>query len=273
VIGGAIDCQGWGASYAAPFPSNSIDSSQFTDNVAHGGAGGYSQSGSSGGTGGFVWGGDVCASGTLAISDSTFTGAQAFGGDGGVDHVAVSGAAGGSVLGGSLALLNTLITGGPSIVTDSLANVTVQGATAQGGQGGSGGNAGVGGAAEGGGIALSVPNNPSGHLSTSISKTTIANNTALGGTGGLIVSFNPAHAAGGDARAGGLFVDASSVVALDGGSITGNQADGGPWGKTGTDKGLGGGVYLAALGSTKKKTTISGNFASTSNPDIFGTFS
>ena len=63
-------------------------------------------------------------------------------------------------------------------------------------------------------------------------------------------------------------------------SITNNAADGGLGGSAtmgGTvgdnGQGIGGGVYLAGTGSTKKNTTISGNFASASDNNVYGTFS
>ena len=70
------------------------------------------------------------------------------------------------------------------------------------------------------------------------------------------------------------------MIALSGALITGNQADGGsagaggPGGSSGdSGSGLGGGVYLAGIGSTKKNTVIAGNSASTGDNNVYGTFS
>lgn len=66
-------------------------------------------------------------------------------------------------------------------------------------------------------------------------------------------------------------MDPDSTVALNGDVIIGNLADGGSGAMGGS--GLGGGVYLSGTGSTRKNTTIAGNSASTSNNDVYGTFS
>jgi len=103
---------------------------------------------------------------------------------------------------------------------------------------------------------------------------TSSGNEAVGGAGGSGVIGGD----GGDGQGGGLFVDVAATVALTGGSITNNQAIGGAygWGTTtnGTDgEGQGGGVFLTVAGSTRSGTIISGNSASTSGNNIFGTFS
>jgi hypothetical protein len=116
-------------------------------------------------------------------------------------------------------------------------------------------------------------------LSVTISGSTISNNIAFGGYGDVGGAFGDGGNAG-NAEGGGLFVDASSVVALSGSLVTGNQAFGGFGGFGGTGgnggnngSGLGGGVYLAGTGSTRTKTTIAGNSASTAGNDVYGTFS
>jgi hypothetical protein len=69
------------------------------------------------------------------------------------------------------------------------------------------------------------------------------------------------------------------MVALSGVLVTGNQADGGLGGDGGTggndgDGGSGfGGVDLAGTGSTRTRTIIAGNSASTGGDDVYGTFS
>ncbi len=60
--------------------------------------------------------------------------------------------------------------------------------------------------------------------------------------------------------------------------ITGNRAQGGAAGVGATSgtagQGIGGGLYLAPGSTTTlKKTRVAGNSASTSNDDIYGTYS
>ena len=53
--------------------------------------------------------------------------------------------------------------------------------------------------------------------------------------------------------------------------ITGNQATGGAAGAGGQDgQGIGGGVYVISGRVSARRTTISGNHASTSHDDVFG---
>ena len=76
--------------------------------------------------------------------------------------------------------------------------------------------------------------------------------TDIGGAGGL----------GGGANAGGPAGHAGTAKA-------GNIASGG-----GVGQEVGGGLYLLAGGKvTLRNTTVTGNKAATSNPDVFGTFS
>jgi hypothetical protein len=134
---------------------------------------------------------------------------------------------------------------------------------------------GVGGTAQGGGVAL-ISQLYGGSLSASITSSVITGDSAHGGTGG----FGADGGDGGDALGGGLYVDPASIVSLQLAAITNNAADGGLGGSAisgGTvgdnGQGIGGGVYLAGTGSTKKNTTISGNSASTSGNNVYGTFS
>jgi hypothetical protein len=113
-------------------------------------------------------------------------------------------------------------------------------------------------------------------VNATISGTKITGNTATGGAGGAGgAGGNGGN--GGAAQGGGLYVDPDSTVALNGGSITVNEAIGGALGMGATDgtdgAGMGGGVFLAATGSTRKGTKTSGNFASTSGNDVSGSFS
>jgi hypothetical protein len=92
----------------------------------------------------------------------------------------------------------------------------------------------------------------------------ISGDAAIGGSGG---------------DGGGIYVDASSAVALDAIIRSGNQSDGGagglagPGGTAGDDgAGIGGGAYPAGPDSTEQGTRILGNTASTSNNDLYGQF-
>jgi hypothetical protein len=80
-------------------------------------------------------------------------------------------------------------------------------------------------------------------------------------------------ASGGDGSGGGVYV-ASGTACINHTSITGNQAVGGAAGKHGSDgQGIGGGIYIASLATAGGvDTDITGNFASTSNDDLFGVF-
>ena len=66
-----------------------------------------------------------------------------------------------------------------------------------------------------------------------------------------------------DAAIGGLFAGNSAIggSAGSGGLLGTNGANGG---------GVGGGIYLTTAGSTKKNTSVTFNFASTSDNDIHG---
>lgn len=88
----------------------------------------------------------------------------------------------------------------------------------------------------------------------------IALNVAQGGgAGGL----------GGNGEGGGLFVDANDTVALTDDLIVLNQA----LASDSNSEGIGGGVFLSSPGSTSSGTKIRGNFASTADPDVHGSFS
>jgi sugar lactone lactonase YvrE len=76
----------------------------------------------------------------------------------------------------------------------------------------------------------------------------------------------------GGAQPGGV---GGNTVAISASRITSNEAEGGASGYGGADgQGLGGGLYLTPGGTTCADvlTVIAGNYASTSDDDVFGTF-
>ena len=229
-----------------------------------GGAGGDGGQGGDGGDGGLSTGGDIVSFGNLSITSSTFLFGQALGGAGGSG---VTGGDGGAGQGGSLYLFDTAYGFPPLAFTATVTGSTVIGAVAEGGAGGSGGPSGTGGAgglAQGGGIAVSLQGN--GTFQVTVSQSDLSANAAIGGDGGS----GSVGGDGGDAEGGGLFVDPYSTVALDDDVIIGNVADGGSGATNGT--GSGGGVYLSTTGSTRKNTTIAGNWASSGDNDVYGSF-
>jgi hypothetical protein len=161
---------------------------------------------------------------------------------------------------------------------------------------------GNGGDARGGGLF-----NAFGRTGT-ISHTTIIDNTAFGGTGGVggtggglgggvlngrvsdltgapsVLTFDQSMIAGnqaiggtggcggngGNGKGGSLYVLSGSTITLTSVQVRGNQATGGAAGQAG--QGAGGGVYVQS-GATvfaDALTIISGNHASTSDDDVFG---
>jgi hypothetical protein len=97
----------------------------------------------------------------------------------------------------------------------------------------------------------------------------VINNLASGGAGGK-------GANGGNGLGGGLFVAAGTSAEIEGATFLQNQALGGDGGKAGGSdgQGVGGGIYIEplALVCLDTKTKAKHNTASTSNDDIFGTF-
>jgi hypothetical protein len=264
--GGAIDVQGFPdvPPYLPPFPLSTIASSRFVGNASIGGKGGDGGQGGDSGDGGSSTGGDIVSFGNLSITSSTFLLGRAQGGAGGSG---VTGGDGGAGQGGSLYLIDTAYGFPPLAFTDTVTGSTVIGAVAEGGPGGSGGPSGTGGAgglAQGGGIAVSLEGN--GTFQVTVSESAFSANAAIGGDGGS----GSVGGDGGDAEGGGLFVDPYSTVALDDDVIIGNVAEGGSGATNGT--GSGGGVYLSTTGSTRKNTTIAGNWASSGDNDVYGSF-
>jgi hypothetical protein len=95
-------------------------------------------------------------------------------------------------------------------------------------------------------------------------------NQAVGGAGA-------AGANGGNGFGGGLYNDGTSSLTVTGSTITGNQATGGAAGSGGTaGLGEGGGLYLAVGGAACldafTQAHVTNNHASTSDDDIFGSF-
>jgi hypothetical protein len=256
----------------APNPISTISSCTFAQNAAVGGAGG--------GSGAFTFGGAVVLEASpAAINGSKFLANQVIGGAG------AAGAAGAEADGGAIwAAGSTLTMQGDAIV----------GNRATGGAGGDnpGGTGGNGGIANGGGI-LGI-----GGESISISDTNITSNSATGGTGGqgsaagvggngqgggiavefastltLTSSFVVANVAagsagGGDGDGGGIYTTGTATLA--GTLVTLNQAEGG----SGGGQGVGGGLYIGAGSMTLTgKTAVVQNLATTSNNNIFGTYS
>jgi hypothetical protein len=151
-----------------------------------------------------------------------------------------------------------LVTGeflAPSIVTLSASDLT--GNEASGGEGVSGGHGGDG---WGGAIAGMF------QATTTVKDTTITGSLAVGGDGDT-------GANGGDGHGGGLFNDRSSALALYGCQVTQNTANGGQGGAGGTEgEGVGGGAYNLGHFGLDAFSSVTGNSASTSDDDIFGTF-
>jgi Chlamydia polymorphic membrane protein (Chlamydia_PMP) repeat len=146
-----------------------------------------------------------------------------------------AGSLGGDAIGGAISAGNSL----------TLTNSTLSGNESIAGAGSDGAG---GGTAEGGAIAADFGVD-------AISDCTIIANAAIGGAGG------------GSGFGGGIFTDATLTVTDT--LITLNVADGGSGGQ-----GIGGGLYIGAGTTTLTgKTNVVFNFASTSNDNIFGSYS
>jgi hypothetical protein len=185
---------------------------------------------------------------SLSVSTCAFTTNQAVGGSRDTGSTTTGDGIGGGL--GNFA-------GSTATVSDS----TFSGNQAIGGTG-STGQAGADGL--GGGIA-----NLQGSTMT-ISSCTLSGDQTIGGAGG-------SRANGGNGFGGGLYNDGQSTLTVTGSTITANQATGGVAGSGGSDgQGIGGGVYFATGGTACldlfTSLNITGNFASTSNYDLFGVF-
>jgi hypothetical protein len=216
----------------------------FSDNVAVGGSGGkggngglFISNGGNGGAGGLGSGGAINLAGSSLLAvQNTFNGNGAIGGDGGN---------GGS---GNL--------------------ISVIGLPRKAGDGGRGGDG------LGGGIASSGS-------TLDLIHPTLSSDQAIGGTGGNGgPQFNGNGGNGGNGQGGGIYTN-SSTVTIIGGGFTLDGASGGGAGHGGTaghggvtGQGVGGAMYIVD-GAVRihKNTDIEADFASTSDPDVFGPYS
>ncbi len=230
--------------------TGTVINSALVDNVSQGG---FGTAGGGGGEGGGIEdsGSTLLEPSVLTMTNSTLAGNQALGGAGGI------GVAGGGASGGGL-----------DISFDSAATVTGTMFVSNLAQGGRGGAGASGGGGLGGGISVAnasfadIPDTSSLSLGGSL----LIGNVAQGGTGG-------ARANGGTGFGGGVFIGSDGTAAIDQIVVTANLALGGlaAYGGSG-GQGIGGGLYIATGGSvTLKKSLVIGNWASTSNNDIFGT--
>jgi hypothetical protein len=188
--------------------------------------------------------------------------------------------------GSSLTLQNGLSTGGAynptglaatggainNLGTLSLTGVIVQNNTAQGAAGASGYD---GDNAYGGGIYS--------FGSLTLNGCTIQNNKAIGGQGGKTRAFRSrlgksfSGGYGGNALGGGLYLG-NGTISLQGCTVTGNSAQGGPAGgiRGGDGVGEGGGIFTAPAASasidTYTRNNVTGNTASTSDDEIDGSY-
>jgi hypothetical protein len=247
-IGGGLD----NLPFAGVAAIVTVTNCTFVGNVAQGGNGKTVPSGTLALTGLAAGGGmSNLNSGTIAsVSECTFTGNQAVGGAGNTGGLMAGAGIGGGFFNRSTA-------------TVTLSNCTVDHNQAVGGNRGAGGNGGNG---LGGGLA-----NLLGSTRT-VSSCTVDHNKAVGGAADV----------GGYGFGGGMYNDGStsfgvSSLAVTGSTITHNDADGGPAGAGGTaGQGQGGGLYLASGGivclDVFTQAHVKKNHASTSNDDIFGTY-
>ncbi|HYV38837.1 MAG TPA: hypothetical protein VE988_24350 [Gemmataceae bacterium] len=141
----------------------------------------------------------------------------------------------------------------------------IAGNRAVGGAGGAGNN---GGNAYGGGLSVGFANlafgQPDG-ASLTLINSVVTGNQAVGGVGG-------SHADGGDGLGGGIYVGPTASADITHSLITLNQATGGHKGSgpgTSNGHGIGGGVYSDGIFTDDLLTILAGNFASTSNNNIF----
>jgi CSLREA domain-containing protein len=252
-----------------------VSYSTFRSNRAIGGAGGAG-----------IGGGILSNGGSVALGRCSLFSNQAIGGAG------ANGVAGGAGIGGGLALENNptatvtstvflfnvaqggagsaganggdgegggiaVAIGRTSDTTSVILNADMVAlGVAQGGKGGSGANGGNG---YGGGIFVGAAG------SASLFQSGVVNNLAQGGAGG-------AGANGGAGSGGGIFVGAAGSASLDQTDLLLNQALGGlGYGGGANGDGIGGGLYVTSGGVvTLRKSTVTENFASFSNGNIYG---
>jgi len=276
-LGGALDAFGGVAT---------VTGATFSGNQARGGNGNTAGSGSvedaGSGFGGAVESAALFAQ-SLSVAGCTFTSNQALGGKGNTgDFLTGDGLGGGlsNTDGGTATVTTDRVTGrscsftgnsatggtgaagqdggdglGGGLYSDGTSTLTVTGTMisgnyAKGGAAGSGGNGGNG---LGGGFYNSGIAN--------LDSSTIDGNGAVGGAGSV----------GGNGFGGGIYVASGGNVSLTAATITGNYANGGSGG-AGNGQGIGGGVYSLGALTFDNKTIIKTNHASTSNDDIFGSY-
>jgi len=209
-----------------------VTDSALTDNQALGGAGPC---------GGGAMGGGIFINGQITLALSTLTNNMALGGAG------ESGGSGGGGLGGGIWV------GGRGAVNLSAFENNV----ARGGTGGSGGGGGDG---AGGGVLIF------GGGTLTLSNVVVVGNSALGGAGspgGEGPCGGNGSGGGGGGFGGGFYGDSSSTLQLKESAVILNRAAGSP--------GIGGGIYDPGSLTLGAGTVVFGNFASTSNPDVFPT--
>jgi hypothetical protein len=256
-VGGAIGIDQFGDTT----PRTSVAHSQFVGNRAVGGNGGAGGSGANGGLGGNAHGGAIINFvGTLDVSHSAIQENEALAGAGGNrgSGTGTVGGNGGFARGGGLS----------SQVgsTATVSHTAILGNQATGGAGGLGGN---GGNAFGGGIfnGRALGATPA---SFTLSNSLVSANQVTGGAGG-------AGGNGGNGQGGGIFngnsvAGPTPVFTMTYTAVTANEAEGGAAGAGGSaGQGVGGGIYNAGDFFTDPFSVISGNDASTSDDDVFGT--
>jgi hypothetical protein len=252
--GGAI---GSGNSAATVQVVLTVDDSTFDHNQAVGGTGNRLPAGAvapdtSLAPNAAVGGAIQIVQGSGKITKSTFDHNLARGGQGATDSAAGNGVGGALYVGAVLSSVNKVE------VIDCAADHNA----AVGGPGGPG----AGGAGLGGGFAVVNPLSPRRLAVLEITNTIVDHNQARGGDGG-------AGADGGNGFGGGLYNGRLSSLSLIGATVEYNLALGGEAGSGGLDgQGIGGGVYTLGTFSFDDTTVIKKNHASTSDDNIFGSY-
>jgi hypothetical protein len=232
-----------------PTATVTVANSTLTGNQAVGGAGAPGSAGSIGEGGGISL---IVVPSALVIG-CTLTDNVAQGGAGGTNSLGAPGVSGGIDLAfGSVVTVN---------------NSFLIGNEAIGGAGGSGSNGGDG---VGGGINVGtgVIYGTTDDCSLTLTNSSLVGNQAVGGAGG-------SGSNGGNGWGGGVSVLAGSSAAIDATRITLNSAAGGVAGTGGSSgQGIGGGLFIdtGADVTLSKSTKVIFNFASTSDDNIFGTY-
>jgi hypothetical protein len=266
-IGGAI-ATGTLAPVITP-PVTSVDHCQFLDNRAVGGDGGTGGTGGNGGAAGRADGGGILnTNGPITIDDSSIFGNAALGGVGGAAGT------GATTRGGDGGLSRG---GGFANERGSISSVTGTSIASNQASGGPGGVARAGGEALGGGVfngrASGIAPDPNAPSNLTMIECEVTDNLATGGTGG-------AGGNGGNASGGGIAnanpappLPGAPLLTLMSSLVTGNSAIGGTAGAGGAGgAGVGGGLFnqLTAFASVDAFSIITGNHASSSNDDVFG---